>query len=106
MIINFNSKYFTLAAIIFGVYIFHDIRSGQKEGIRDFEEVAVTPNSAQHVLQIDPAKPDSERTMFEKAIYKYALTKQAEIQMKQSINPNYKPVVQPQNVPASFGDTQ
>ncbi len=81
MYINFNSKYFTLASIALGFYLFYQMQAAKGPQINDFDDSAIVPK-AKYVMELDPNKPNSERTLFEKVIYNYTISKQAEIKMK------------------------
>ncbi len=82
MLVNFNSKYFTIAAILLAIYLVRDVQSQRGEGIKDFGTDVSAPH-AQYVLEIDPNKADSERSFLEKMLYKYTMTKKLEKQVKQ-----------------------
>ncbi len=82
MYINFNSKYFTLAAIALGCYLFFQMQTAKGPQINDFDDATIIPK-AKYVMEIDPNKSENERSIFEKMIYKYTLSKQAENNMKQ-----------------------
>lgn len=82
MYINFNSKYFTLAAIALGCYLFVQMQAAKGPQINDFDDATIIPK-AKYVLEIDPNKSEHERSVLEKMIYKYALSKDVVNQMQQ-----------------------
>ena len=74
MLINFNNKYFTLVAIMFGIYLFYSSPSSRQHGIDATGNLDI-PQTAKYVMEIDPKKPESEKTFFEKAVQRYAFSK-------------------------------
>ncbi len=75
MVFNFRNKYFTLFAIAFGIYIFYDAQ--KKLPPHQFDDTSL-PQTAKYVLEIDPNKPESEKTFYEKWLYNYAVSKKVE----------------------------
>ena len=76
MLINFSNKYFTLVAIIFGIYLIYDTQKNREYGIDETASLNL-PQTARYVLEIDPKKPEADKTFVEKMVQKYALMKYA-----------------------------
>lgn len=102
MLVNFNSKYFTLAAILLAIYLVKDVQSKRGESIKDFGSDISAPH-AQYVLEIDPNKADTDRSFFEKMLYKYTMTKKLEKQVKLEASESAQYTAYPS--PAVVGDS-
>jgi hypothetical protein len=79
MLINFNNKYFTLVAIIFGAYLFYNSGSSRNYSTDSVNDLDI-PQAAKFVIEIDPKKPESEKTLLENMVQKFAFSKNANIE--------------------------